>query len=194
MPTETSRNRLPTPRLALAVFAHKCHLLASLEGERGAVKYLMVAISLAHAFHYKRKVARARSRRKTQVYPGVVDFVNLYALYFGQLLDTALYGSLRLGHNVKIGYFAQNQAQMLDGEFTVFDTIDRVAVGDIRTKIRDILGAFMEAFLYLAATELIYFFDKPVEKFTVVAHYDYMSVWEMAQMELDQLKEQYSQS
>ncbi len=52
-------------------------------------------------------------------------------------------GSLRLGHNVKIGYFAQNQAQMLDGEFTVFDTIDRVAVGDIRTKIRDILGAFM---------------------------------------------------
>lgn len=52
-------------------------------------------------------------------------------------------GSLRLGHNVKIGYFAQNQAQMLDGEFTVFDTIERVAVGDIRTKIRDILGAFM---------------------------------------------------
>ena len=52
-------------------------------------------------------------------------------------------GSLRLGHNVKIGYFAQNQAQMLDGEITVFDTIDRVAVGDIRLKIRDILGAFM---------------------------------------------------
>ncbi len=52
-------------------------------------------------------------------------------------------GMLRLGHNVKIGYFAQNQAQLLDGEITVFDTIDRVAVGDIRTKIRDILGAFM---------------------------------------------------
>ncbi|MDE6118664.1 MAG: ABC-F family ATP-binding cassette domain-containing protein, partial [Muribaculaceae bacterium] len=52
-------------------------------------------------------------------------------------------GSLRLGHNVKIGYFAQNQAQMLDGELTVFDTIDIVATGDIRTKIRDILGAFM---------------------------------------------------
>ncbi len=52
-------------------------------------------------------------------------------------------GSLRLGHNVKIGYFAQNQAQLLDGEITVFDTIDRVATGDIRTKIRDILGAFM---------------------------------------------------
>ena len=51
--------------------------------------------------------------------------------------------SLRLGHNVKIGYFAQNQAQMLDGEYVLFDTIDRVAVGDIRTKIRDILGAFM---------------------------------------------------
>ncbi len=52
-------------------------------------------------------------------------------------------GTLRLGHNVKIGYFAQNQAQLLDGELTVFDTIDRVAVGDIRVRIRDILGAFM---------------------------------------------------
>ena len=52
-------------------------------------------------------------------------------------------GTLKIGHNVKIGYFAQNQAQMLDGDITVFDTIDRVAVGDIRTKIRDILGAFM---------------------------------------------------
>ena len=52
-------------------------------------------------------------------------------------------GSLKIAHNVKIGYFAQNQAQLLDGEITVFDTIDRVAVGDIRTKIRDILGAFM---------------------------------------------------
>ena len=52
-------------------------------------------------------------------------------------------GSLKVGHNVKIGYFAQNQAQLLDGDITVFDTIDRVAVGDIRLKIRDILGAFM---------------------------------------------------
>lgn len=52
-------------------------------------------------------------------------------------------GSLKIGHNVKIGYFAQNQASLLDGEITVFDTIDRVAVGDIRTKIRDLLGAFM---------------------------------------------------
>ena len=52
-------------------------------------------------------------------------------------------GKLTLGHNVKIGYFAQNQAQMLDDNLTVFDTIDDVAVGDIRTKIRDILGAFM---------------------------------------------------
>ena len=52
-------------------------------------------------------------------------------------------GALKLGHNVKIGYFAQNQASLLDGTVTVFDTIDRVAVGDIRTKIRDILGAFM---------------------------------------------------
>lgn len=52
-------------------------------------------------------------------------------------------GELKIGHNVKIGYFAQNQAQLLDGEISVFDTIDHVAVGDIRTKIRDILGAFM---------------------------------------------------
>lgn len=52
-------------------------------------------------------------------------------------------GSLKLGHNVKIGYFAQNQASLLDENFTVFETIDRVAVGDIRTKIRDILGSFM---------------------------------------------------
>ena len=52
-------------------------------------------------------------------------------------------GSLKVGHNVKIGYFAQNQAALLDENKTVFDTIDYVAVGDIRTKIRDILGAFM---------------------------------------------------
>src|SRR5690554_526567 len=52
-------------------------------------------------------------------------------------------GKLTHGHNVKIGYFAQNQAQMLNEERTVFETIDDVAVGDIRTKIRDILGAFM---------------------------------------------------
>ncbi|MBS6269683.1 MAG: ABC-F family ATP-binding cassette domain-containing protein [Tannerella sp.] len=52
-------------------------------------------------------------------------------------------GMLKIGHNVKIGYFAQNQAQLLDENLTVFDTIDHVAVGDIRTKIRDILGAFM---------------------------------------------------
>ena len=52
-------------------------------------------------------------------------------------------GHLKIGHNVQIGYFAQNQAQLLDGELTVFDTIDRVAKGDVRLKIRDILGAFM---------------------------------------------------
>ncbi|MDR3652663.1 MAG: ABC-F family ATP-binding cassette domain-containing protein [Paludibacter sp.] len=52
-------------------------------------------------------------------------------------------GTLKLGHNVKIGYFAQNQASLLDENKTVFETIDFVAVGDIRTKIRDILGAFM---------------------------------------------------
>lgn len=52
-------------------------------------------------------------------------------------------GNLKIGHNVKIGYFAQNQAQLLDGELTVFETIDNVATGDMRTKVRDILGAFM---------------------------------------------------
>jgi ATP-binding cassette subfamily F protein 3 len=52
-------------------------------------------------------------------------------------------GNLKIGHNVQIGYFAQNQAQLLDGSITVFDTIDRVATGDMRTKVRDLLGAFM---------------------------------------------------
>ncbi|MBL7471521.1 ABC-F family ATP-binding cassette domain-containing protein [Robertkochia sediminum] len=52
-------------------------------------------------------------------------------------------GNLEVGHNVKIGYFAQNQASLLDESLTVFETIDRIAEGDIRTKIKDILGAFM---------------------------------------------------
>ncbi|MFD1293824.1 ABC-F family ATP-binding cassette domain-containing protein [Lutibacter holmesii] len=52
-------------------------------------------------------------------------------------------GNLEVGHNVKIGYFAQNQASLLDEELTVFETIDQIAVGDIRTKIKDMLGAFM---------------------------------------------------
>ena len=57
--------------------------------------------------------------------------------------EVAYDGFLKLGHQVKIGYFAQNQADLLDGELTVFETVDHVAVGDVRTKIRDILGAFM---------------------------------------------------
>ena len=52
-------------------------------------------------------------------------------------------GNLKIGHNVQIGYYAQNQAQLLDENLTVYDTIDNVAVGDIRTRIKDILGAFM---------------------------------------------------
>ncbi len=52
-------------------------------------------------------------------------------------------GELKIGHNVKIGYFAQNQADRLDDNLSIFETVDRVAVGDIRTKIRDLLGAFM---------------------------------------------------
>ena len=64
----------------------------------------------------------------------------LVKVLMGELDHT---GVCKIGHNVKIGYFAQNQAMLLDGEKTVFDTIDDVAVGDVRTKIRDILGAFM---------------------------------------------------
>ena len=52
-------------------------------------------------------------------------------------------GKLEIGHNVQIGYFAQNQAALLDGELSIFDTIDQIAVGDVRTKIKDLLGAFM---------------------------------------------------
>ena len=60
------------------------------------------------------------------------------------ILDEISYtGILKLGHNVKIGYFAQNQPSLLDETMTVFETVDYVAVGDIRTRLRDILGAFM---------------------------------------------------
>lgn len=52
-------------------------------------------------------------------------------------------GKLQIGHNIKIGYFAQNQAALLDGELTVFDTIDQIAMGDVRVKLKDLLGAFM---------------------------------------------------
>jgi ATP-binding cassette subfamily F protein 3 len=57
--------------------------------------------------------------------------------------EIAYEGTLTIGHNVQIGYFAQNQASLLDENLTVFQTIDDIAVGDIRTKIKDILGAFM---------------------------------------------------
>ena len=62
-------------------------------------------------------------------------------MLIGQLTPTE--GSIRLGANVNIGYYAQNQDDLMDGEFTVYDTLDRVAVGDIRTRLRDILGAFL---------------------------------------------------
>ncbi|WP_299781623.1 ABC-F family ATP-binding cassette domain-containing protein [uncultured Formosa sp.] len=52
-------------------------------------------------------------------------------------------GSMELGHNAQIGYFAQNQASLLDGDLTIFETIDRIAVGDVRNRIKDLLGAFM---------------------------------------------------
>ncbi|MDE6374829.1 MAG: ATP-binding cassette domain-containing protein, partial [Alistipes sp.] len=65
----------------------------------------------------------------------------LARMLVGQLAPTE--GSIRIGANVNIGYYAQNQDDLMDGEFTVYDTLDRVAVGDIRTRLRDILGAFL---------------------------------------------------
>ena len=65
----------------------------------------------------------------------------LARMLIGQLTPTE--GSVRLGANVNTGYYAQNQDDLMDGEFTVYDTLDRVAVGDIRTRLRDILGAFL---------------------------------------------------
>ena len=65
----------------------------------------------------------------------------LARMIVGQLTPTE--GSIRLGANVNIGYYAQNQDDLMDGDFTVYDTLDRVAVGDIRTRLRDILGAFL---------------------------------------------------
>ena len=62
-------------------------------------------------------------------------------MLIGELEPTE--GNIKVGANVNIGYFAQNQDDLMDGEFTVFDTLDRVAVGDIRTRLRDILGAFL---------------------------------------------------
>ena len=65
----------------------------------------------------------------------------LARMLVGQLTPTE--GAIRIGANVNIGYYAQNQDDLMDGEFTVYDTLDRVAVGDIRTRLRDILGAFL---------------------------------------------------
>ena len=62
-------------------------------------------------------------------------------MLIGELEQTE--GTIKVGANVNIGYYAQNQDDLMDGEFTVFDTLDRVAVGDIRTRLRDILGAFL---------------------------------------------------
>ena len=62
-------------------------------------------------------------------------------MLIGELEPTE--GNIKVGANVNIGYYAQNQDDLMDGEFTVFDTLDRVAVGDIRTRLRDILGAFL---------------------------------------------------
>ena len=65
----------------------------------------------------------------------------LARMLIGELAPTE--GNIRIGANVSIGYYAQNQDDLMDGDFTVYDTLDRVAVGDIRTRLRDILGAFL---------------------------------------------------
>ena len=65
----------------------------------------------------------------------------LARMIVGQLTPTE--GSIRVGANVNIGYYAQNQEDLMNGDFTVYDTLDRVAVGDVRTRLRDILGAFL---------------------------------------------------
>ena len=65
----------------------------------------------------------------------------LARMLVGELTPTE--GSIRIGANVNIGYYAQNQEDLMNGDFTVYDTLDRVAVGDIRTRLRDILGAFL---------------------------------------------------
>ena len=65
----------------------------------------------------------------------------LARMLIGELTPTE--GNIRIGANVSIGYYAQNQDDLMDGDFTVYDTLDRVAVGDIRTRLRDILGAFL---------------------------------------------------
>ncbi|MFI3323639.1 MAG: ABC-F type ribosomal protection protein [Rikenellaceae bacterium] len=65
----------------------------------------------------------------------------LARIIHGELAPTE--GEIKIGANINIGYFAQNQDDLMDGDFTVFDTLDRVAVGDVRTKLRDILGAFL---------------------------------------------------
>lgn len=68
---------------------------------------------------------------------------SLVKAIMGQLPEGAMSGTIRIGHNVQIGYFAQNQASMMDESLTVFETIDTVAKGEIRKKINDLLGAFM---------------------------------------------------
>ncbi|MCG6187157.1 ribosomal protection-like ABC-F family protein [Maribellus maritimus] len=120
-----------------------------------------INIKFPPAPHSGRDIVKAKNIRKRYDNHLVLDDVDVYiekgekVAFVGRngegkttlariiMNELEYQGDLKLGHNVKIGYFAQNQAQLLNNELTVFETIDEIAVGDVRTKIRDILGAFL---------------------------------------------------
>lgn len=107
---------------------------------------VVIAEALTHAFGPKTifsdaRLTIARGEKVAFVGRNGEGKTTMARIIIGDLTPTR--GTIRLGHNVEIGYFAQNQESVLDPEITVFDTIDRVATGPIRTKIRDLLGAFL---------------------------------------------------
>lgn len=107
---------------------------------------VVIAEALTHAFGPKTifsnaRLTIARGEKVAFVGRNGEGKTTMARIIIGDLIPTG--GSVRIGHNVEVGYFAQNQETVLDPEITVFDTIDRVATGPIRTKIRDLLGAFL---------------------------------------------------
>lgn len=107
---------------------------------------VVIAEDISHAFGEKTifsnaRLTIARGEKVAFVGRNGEGKTTMARIIIGDLIPTS--GKLRIGHNVEIGYFAQNQETVLDPTLTVFDTIDRVATGPIRTKIRDLLGAFL---------------------------------------------------